>query len=127
VSLATDLRGDIAELLDDDDYGRDVTLRNPGVGTYNAATQTTSSVADVDYATRALILGYRDREIDGKRILEQDRKAVIKVEGLAVAPQIGWHLIVGATTYVVASFKTIELGGTAILYTLQIRAAASGS
>jgi hypothetical protein len=127
VSLATDLQDDIADLLDDDDYGRDVTLRDPGLGTFNPVTQTTAAATDSDYTTRALILGYRDRERDGERILAQDRKAVLKVKDLDVVPRIGWHLIVGSATYIVVSFKTIELGGTDILYTLQIRAAASGS
>lgn len=120
-ALAVELQGDIAELLDDPDYGRDITLRKIMPGTYDPTTGTTGTATNADYATRGLILGYRDSVIDGTLIKAQDRKCVTKVKGLSATPDVDDQVLVGPDLYTVVSFKTIELGGTVILYTLQLR------
>lgn len=121
MSLATDLQGDIAELLDNPDYGRDITLRKATKGSYDPATGQLASLTTTDYATRGLLLRYRDAVIDGTIIKQQDRKCVVKVKGLAATPEVEDRVIVGPDTYTVINFKTIELGGTVVLYTLQVR------
>lgn len=121
MSLSLDLQGDIAAVLDDPDFGRDVTLRKITIGTYDPTTGVPASVTTADYVTRGLLIAYRDSVVNGTLILNQDRKCIIKVKNLAVAPAINDQLIVGADKYTIVNFKQNELGGTVFLYTLQLR------
>lgn len=104
MSLATDLQDDIAELLDDPDIGRAITI--------SGATTIT---------TRGLFLGYADELVDNTLIKRGDRRCFVKLKGVAYDPQSTDEVTAGADKYALVDFKTIELGGTAILYILQVR------
>lgn len=121
MALADDLQTDIAAVLDDADFGRQVTLRRKTPASYDPSTGSAGSATTTDYTTRGIVLAYRDRAIDGALVRRGDRKCILKVKNLATAPQVGDQLIVGSDTYTVIDFKTGELGGTAFVYTLQIR------
>jgi hypothetical protein len=121
MALADDLQGDIADVLNDPDYGRDVTLRRTVPGAYNPADGSTGSPTVTDYASRGLLLEYNDTLINGTLIRTGDRICILRVQGLAIAPLQTDKLLVGADIYDIVSFKTGELGGTAYLYTLQVR------
>lgn len=122
MALADDLQGDIAAVLDDPDYGRDIVIIRTPPGTYDAATGTSVPAAPVEYPTRGLLLSYRDRSIDGTLIRQGDRKCIVKVLGLAVEPAAGWRVRVAADTYTIMNdVKKSELGGTAFLFVLQLR------
>src|SRR4051794_12381952 len=121
MALADDLQNDIAAVLDDPDFGRVVTLRKKTAGTYDPATGSGGSASSADYVTRGIVLGYRDGVIDGTLIKHGDRKVILKVKDLAAVPTVGAQMIVGADTYTIVNVKTGELGGTAFVYTLQVR------
>ncbi len=123
MALADDLQGDIADLLNDPDFGRDVTIRKTVPGTYDPSDGSTTAPTVTDYPTRGLLLAYKDALIDGTLIRVGDRKAIIKVQNLGVTLTESDDLIlfVGTTKYTIVSFKTGELGGTVYLYVLQIR------
>ncbi|QOZ25279.1 hypothetical protein [Bradyrhizobium sp. CCBAU 51753] len=126
--LAEDLQGDIAELLDDPDYGRKVVLRREVPGTYDETTGATAPATQLSNTTRGLLLGYRDSLVDGTLIKRGDRKCILRVKGMTMSPQETDLLDVFdktgkviTDTYTVVSFKTGELGGVPYLYTLQVR------
>lgn len=121
MALADDLTDDLAELLDDPDYGRDVTLRRSTPGTYDPATGSVGAATVLTNATRAIILGYRDYLVTGQLIRQGDRKAILKRKGMTMTPQEADELLVGSDVYSVVSHKTGELGGSNYLYVLQVR------
>lgn len=121
MSIADDITDDLAELLDDPDYGRAVTLRRRTPGTYDPSTGATGAETVTSNLTRAIILGYRDSLINGTLIKQGDRKAILKRKGMTMTPQEADELVVGSDVYSVVSHKTGELGGTNYLYVLQIR------
>lgn len=123
MALADDLQGDIADLLNDPDFGRNVTVRKTVPGTYDPADGSTTAATVTDYPTRGLLLAYKDALITGSLIRQGDRKAILKVKGLGVelTETDDLMLLVGADKYTVVSLKTGELGGTIYLYVLQIR------
>lgn len=121
MALADELQGDIADVLNDTDYGRDVTLRRTVPGTYNPADGSTGAPTVTDYPTRGLLLEYADTLITGSLIKQGDRICILKVQNLTAVPLQTDKLLVGSDIYDIVSFKTGELGGTAYLYTLQVR------
>lgn len=121
MSLATDLQGDVAELLDDPDYGRDVTLRRYAAGAYNPSDGSTATATIVNIQTRGLFLKINDRLIDGRLIKKGDRRCIIKLKGITYVPSEGDLVVAGAEMWTVISFSTIELAGTAVIHTLQVR------
>lgn len=123
MALADDLQGDIADLLNDTDFGRDVTVRKTVPGIYDPSDGSTTAPTVTDYPTRGLLLAYADKLIDGSLIRQGDRKAILKVQNLGVAltETDDLMLLVGTDKYTVVSMKTGELGGTTYLNVLQIR------
>jgi hypothetical protein len=123
--LADDLQGDVADLLNDPDYGRNVTVRKTVAGTYDPSNGSTTAVTVTDYPTRGLILAYKDALVTGSLIRIGDRKCIIRVKGLGVAltETDDLMLLVGTDKYTVVSMKTGSLGetGTVYLYVFQIR------
>lgn len=104
MSLATELQDDIAELLDDPDVGRAITISG-----------------STTITTRGLFLGYSDKLIDGAMIKQGDRRCFVKIKDVTYTPQATDEVTAGSDKYAVVSFRTIELGGTAIIYILQVR------
>lgn len=121
MALADDLKEDIAAVLDDPDFGRDVTLTQVSPGIYSATTGGATTPTSLAYVTRGLILGYRDHLVDGTLIKQGDRKGILKAKNLDVTPGVGDKLTVGAVTYTVMHVKPNELGGTEFVYILQLR------
>lgn len=123
MALADELRGDIAALLDDPDFGRDVAIVKNVPGAYDPADGSTSSGPRLEQTSRAIILGYKDYLTTGELIKRGDRKVILKVAGLQWPPSMGDIIEVGSDRYTVIAIKTGELGGTVYLYTLQVRKA----
>ena len=123
MALADDLQGDIADLLSDPDFGRNVTVRKTIAGAYDPSDGSTATATVTDYPTRGLLLAYKDALIDGTLIRQGDRKCILKVQNLGVAltETDDLMLLVDGTKYAVVSMKTGELGGKTYLYVLQIR------
>ena len=120
MALADDLQADVAAVLDDPDYGRDVTLRKTMPGAYNPSTGAVGATSPVDVATRGILISYRDSQINGTTILQGDRKCIIKAD---INPFVGDKLLVGGEALSIISVKRVPLGddGTVIVYILQVR------
>jgi hypothetical protein len=122
MSLAEDLQLDVNDVLDDPDFGRDVTLRKVIPGAYDATTGGTAAATTTNTATRGMLLGYRDSQINGTTIQRGDRKCIMKVPN-NVTPEVSDRLVVGAETLSVVDVRRVALGedGTVIVYILQVR------
>lgn len=120
MSLALDLQGDVAALLDDADFGRDATFNSLSAGSYDEDTgAVVKSFAPT--SCRVMLLNYSDRVIDGELIRVGDRKAILSARDVADPPKTGDTLVVGATTYNIVAAKMIELAGTNVLFVAQVR------
>ncbi len=122
MSLATDLQADIAELLDDPDYGRNISMRRFTPGAYNPADGSTSASTFVNFPTRGLFLKINDKLVNGTSIKRGDRRCIFKVSTIPTyLPSEGDVVVAGVDLYTVIDFDTIELAGTVVLYVLQVR------
>ncbi len=121
MALADDIQTDVADLLDDPDYGRDIVLRRLVPGAYNEGDGSTGAATTTDFATRAIILKYNDRLVTGTLVKAGDRRCIVKVKDLTYIPALTDKMIAGGVIHSIISFTQIELGGTVMLYTLQVR------
>lgn len=120
--LKSDLTGLFAE------YGRALTVRRMASnedGVYDPTTGVVTPVsgapAYTDYPGIGRIGDYADRLVDGAMITTKDRLATFIPDDAGFVPEANDRLIAGADVYTVIRFKTRELGGTAIVYSLQVR------
>jgi hypothetical protein len=122
MTLATDLQDDIAELLDDPDVGRAIVITRTPAGTYDPADQSMTTPANLTWRTRGLFLNYNDKLIDGTNVKRGDRRLYIKFKGITTydAAQ-GDAVAAGSDVYTVITFKRIELGGTTVIFIMQVR------
>lgn len=120
MSLATDLQGDVANLLNDPDFGRTATFISKAGGSYDETTGAIT-VTSTNYSVRVMLLTYRDGLVDGELIRRGDRKAIMKAKGFNTVPKTDDQLLLAGVTYNVIASKPIELTGVYVLFTLQIR------
>lgn len=119
MSIASDISNDVLSALTE--YGRSVTLTVNNEGDYDPATGTVSGDSETDYTVTGLLLGYKDQDIDGSRILANDRKCILAASGMSVVPTSGDILTASSVDYSVIAVKTYEVNGTDFAYVLQIR------
>lgn len=119
MTIASDITAEVLAQLTK--YGRDVTLTVNNEGDYDPSTGTVSGDDTTDYTVKGLLLGYKDRDIDGTRIQANDRKCIISASGLSPVPATGDILTASSVSYSVISVKTYEVNGTTFAYVLQIR------
>jgi hypothetical protein len=121
MALADDLSSDIAEVLDDPDFGRNVTLRRTVAGAYDPATGATAAATVTDYSSRGLILGYKDSLINGTLIRQGDRKCILKSLNLGTVPEETDGLIVPQTlsAFRGTSASSLAIGGGAKVFVTQ--------
>lgn len=121
MSLATDLQDDIAELLDDPDVGRQIVISRIAAAAYDPATGQVTSAAPQTWTTRGLFLNYNDQLINGTDIKRGDRRLYLKIKGLTYQATIGDKITAATDIYTLVNFKTIELGGTVVIFIMQVR------
>lgn len=129
MSLALEMQDDIAELLDDPDIGRTFTITRTTPGAYNEADGSTGAATTQQWTTRGLLLNFRDGLIDGTVIKKGDRKLFLKLKGSTyeaaeqdvVTAGTAAQAASATERYAVANHKRIELGGTAIIFIMQVR------
>lgn len=120
-----DMASTAAEMIGE--FGQAVTLTrsvpgayNPTTGTNGAATVTTQSCLAVEEA-------YKAREIDGTLIKAGDKKLILSPQTAAgatvTAPTEGDTVTFAgdADPWTIKSVEPLSPGGTALLYTLQLR------
>ncbi|MDR1648766.1 MAG: hypothetical protein LBR71_00770 [Synergistaceae bacterium] len=80
---------------------------------------------EAEFPILALFETYSDRMIDGTTILHGDRKVLISAEHFEAFPRTTDKLIAEGVEYNIINVSPLAPGGVSILYTLQIRGAAS--
>lgn len=108
-------RADADELIDE--FGQDGKLRRETkTGSSYSPTITTT-----DYDCTFVVLDYRNREIDGTRILSTDKKALLKAGSLAITPTTADKLVIGGVAHAIMNVAPLSPGGTVVLYEIQAR------
>jgi len=102
-----------------DDIGIDVTLTSVTQGTYNPATGTKTNSTS-DSTVKAMLLNYRDSEIDGTLILQGDRRIVIAARG-AVVPETDDLITANSIEYRLISVRQVSEASNALIYSCQAR------
>lgn len=124
MALADDLQLEVAAVLDNDDFGRNMTLRKITPGAYDPSTGETAAATTRNTSTRGMLLNYRNSQINNTTILRGDRKCILKVPSGRVVPEPSDRLIVGREEDLgIVDVRRIALGGdgTVIVYILQVR------
>jgi hypothetical protein len=113
---------DMLETADEliNEFGQDATISVPGARSGDAfnptiGAPTTATVVIVEVA-------YKAREIDGEKVLAQDKKLIIRAD--AAAPLLSaTQITYGGTTYkFIGPVSPLNPGGTLLMYTAQVRA-----
>ena len=113
-------RDDADELITE--FGQAVSLRR----TTTSGPEYDPTTTTADYATKAAIIDYSTRQIDGTRILATDRRALVAAGPLTAlgitsiaAPDA--IVIGGIAVPVVGPAKRIDPAGTVVMYDVQLR------
>lgn len=89
----------------------------PGNGpSYNPG-QPTATNYPADFA----IVSFMAKEVDGTRILQSDRKALLSPGSLTITPTTADQIIIGGVVYSIQNVDVLAPAGTAVLYTIQCR------
>lgn len=100
-------------------FGRDVTLRNYTVGTYDPATGT-NSVSTSDVTVKAAVLDYGAGQMEqaGNLIQSGDKRCLVQA---GTVPALEDHVIVGSKDYSILSVGEVNPAGTPVIYNLHLR------
>lgn len=107
-----------AELLAE--FGAQVTLTRITPGVYDPATGTVSQTGATHTAS-GVRLDYEQRYIDGTNIMQGDQRVYLSPT-IAVAPQTGDRLTVGAEVFNVVASRPLSPAGVVVLHDVQVRA-----
>lgn len=78
-------------------------------------------ITTADHPATFAVLSFDSRDIDGTRVLATDKRALLKVGGLAVTPTTDDKLVIGGVAHSIIDVETLSPAGTALLHTLQCR------
>lgn len=112
-------RDDADELIEE--FGQTVSLRR--ITNSGTAWEPTQSTAD--YATKAAILDYSAKQIDGENILVNDRRALVAAGPLttlgitSIAPPDS--LVVGGVAVPIVRVMPLNPAGVVVMYECQLR------
>lgn len=112
-----DMAATAVELLAE--FGAAVTLNRITPGAYDPATGTTVNVS-TPYAGTGAKFDYEQKEIDGTNIRTGDQR-VYMAPDLAVTPQTGDTLTIGAQVWQVIASRPLDPAGVVVLHDCQIR------
>ena len=107
------------------DYGSAATIQVSTKATYNPSTDAHASAA-TNYPTYALIRNYTENEVNRTDLIKAgDKEMIIPAYGLprldTQPGKIHIRVYQGGRTWQTINVKTVEPGGTAILFKLQAR------
>lgn len=116
--MAWDYDIDAAAAIEDiEDAGRPVSILVRGAPTGSAADPEPG--AETPYATFALMVPYREDQINGTAVIQGDLQAM--VPALAIVPKAGDILLDGATRYTIINPGTVKPGPTVVMHVMQVR------
>lgn len=117
MTFYTGLQSTAASLLTS--YGRSLTFTRTTPGAYNPATGTTGAGTATEYTGYGAVLEYRNREVDGERILQGDRKIIL--QNVSTEPNINDVVPIDSESYTVLGVMSLNPAGTNVIYTLHVR------
>jgi hypothetical protein len=100
-------------------FGQQAIILRAGTGTGPA--HNPGPATPTQHPCTAVVTDYRASERQGTEIEVNDRKILISTEGLAIAPATKDKITVGGKTFNLVNVKTLNPGGTALIYTAQGR------
>lgn len=124
MTFYSELAADAADLIAE--FGQPVTLTRSVPGAYDTATGTNGASTVTTQACLAVEDAYKAREIDGTLVRVGDRRLILSPEtssGTAVTAAEPGDTITFAdgTVWTVKTVEPTSPGGTALIYTLQLR------
>ena len=103
-------------------FGQAVSIRRTTVVGGVASDPTSGTSTDTDYVTKAAIIDYTSREIDGTAILATDQRALIAVGDLTIDLETSDKLVVGSVVWPIFNINKLSPAGTIVLWDAQLRA-----
>jgi hypothetical protein len=111
------LNRDVTNLLAT--HGYNLTLKRVEVGgAYDTATGTVSGGTTSTAPIRGVFINYLEQDVDGTNVQADDRKLLVRADGLTLVPQVGDFV---DDEVRVVSVRKIQSGSTVIAYTCQTR------
>lgn len=74
-----------------------------------------------DKACKFVVLEYENREVDGSRVLQTDKKVLLAAGGLAFAPALSDRLLIGGVEHSLINVKPLSPAGSVVFYEAQAR------
>ena len=102
-------------------FGRDVAIRRLVARDQFNKPWAEDESSYTDYATKAVMLDFETKEIDGERILSTDSRAFVSAQGLTIEPTNKDLLVVGNDVYTIVVPKPLRPASDVVLYELQVR------
>lgn len=99
-------------------YGQACTLAHVTAGTVSADGASRTGDSSANTTTKVVLLDYDDKLIDGTRIVQGDRRALLRYDA---APVIGDTITVGSEVLKAINVSPLNPGGTVIYYEAQVR------
>lgn len=101
-------------------YGKAGFIRRPGAVTGPAYDPTIGE--PTDHPARFVVTDYATKDIDGTRVLATDKKVMVSVGSLTIAPTTSDRLVdAGGIVYNIEAVNPVEPGDTVLLYWIQAR------
>lgn len=117
MTFYSDMAATASELLAE--FGMAVTLSRMTQGAYNPATGTNTNTPTT-HAGTGVKLDYEQSEIDGTHIRVGDQRVYLAPD-LAVTPQTGDTLTIGAEVWKVIASRPLSPAGVVVLHDVQVR------
>ena len=121
VQIALDLIDGVEDIVAE--FGKSVVLRNETKGDYidparpslGRITTTTDTPLD------AVIVAFRERDVDGTIVQSGDRRAICDLKGTGVVPDTSYLFMDGTDVWSTINVRIIEVAGVVVTAILQIR------
>lgn len=119
MTFATDMIAVARDLTRD--LGQSITVTRTTEGNFVPSTGDIAGEVTITYTAYGAPMNYRNTEIDGNSILENDLQVWIEVNSSGSIPAIGDTASISGQVYRVMNVTKYVAQGTTVLYRLQVR------
>jgi hypothetical protein len=103
------------------EFGRTATLRQRTTGGYDV-TANKPTITVTDHTVTIAIFGQPTRPNMDSAVASRSREALISAKGLAVAPGVNDHVIVGADSFKIIESNPVKPGETTVVHQVLLEA-----
>jgi len=103
-----------------ENFGRPVMYRSITTGSFNTRTGSITGDAVSETTIKAVLLAFRDSQIDVEFIRRCDKQALVAGASFATPPKTN-DIIDDGSDYKVVNVETVQPGDTVLIYKLQVR------